>query len=808
MDDLIAGVTWHHISWFILAIVVSMVGSLVALRHRDIRPPAATATDATAFRAAMLESLGRGGVFAITSLSVCFVCFEIFYPNFGQRFPLGSLVQGVLAQVAAATAAAVIAIRGARNIRNVAVSGALLSGGSSCMLFVAMSGLAAPQPLGYDLTAVLAAMTGSGILGAIGFWQASGYWQGEIQPGQKPRLIAAAVMAASLVLVACGSMASILSFSDWTLQIEAPHGFVFQPIVVVFASETLVTMLLALIGAAIDRRASSMMDRETERLRELSESTFEALVIHRAGIVEDANQVFCTLVGRKLPAIKGEPLATFLRQSLEATALGTAVPAAGECQLLTAGGQHLSVEVLSRAITFAGGPTVVTAVRDITERQAAERKIRFLAHHDVLTGLPNRAQLHDLIAANIAQAQQSGQTVAVLCLDLDRFKAVNDTHGHQAGDLLLRSVAQRLLASIRPNDAAARIGGDEFILLVAGITGPQSIIELSRRLIQSLSQPFDLGGFEARIGASIGIAIGPQDGNSAEVLMKNADIALYRAKANGRGGFCFFESGMDQMQQERRALEQDLRQAVAEESFTVVFHPQFDCETNEVVSFEALARWYHPQRGQVSPADFIPLTEATGLIVALGRWVLQTACRAAVSWPVPCGVAVNVSARQFIGDDFADTVEAVLAETGLDAKRLELEVTETVMIYEAERALASLLRIKALGVRLALDDFGTGFSSLSSLQRFPFDKVKIDKSFINDLSTKNNARAIVGAILAMSHQLKLVVTAEGVETEAQLSHLRQQKCDLVQGYLLSRPIAMDQVPALLAARSVTSPACL
>ena len=431
--------------------------------------------------------------------------------------------------------------------------------------------------------------------------------------------------------------------------------------------------------------------------------------------------------------------------------------------------------MLSRAIAFAGGPAVVTALRDISERQAAEAKIRFLAHHDLLTGLPNRAQLLDVIAWHLAQANQSGQPVAVLCLDLDRFKAVNDTFGHQAGDTLLRQVAERLLNCIRPVDAAARIGGDEFVLLVAGITRPDLIAELSRRLIDTLAQPFDLGGFEARIGTSIGIAVGPRDGITAEALMKNADVALYRSKANGRGGFCFFESGMDQIQQERRALEQDLRQAVAEQAFELKFQPEFACVTRQVVSFEALVRWTHPVRGPMPPDQFIPIAEATGLIVPLGRWVLHTACSAAKSWPVPCVVAVNVSPRQFIGEDFADTVEDVLEATGLPPNRLELEITETVMIHEADRALDSLLRLKALGVSLALDDFGTGFSSLSNLQRFPFDKVKIDKSFIHDLIERESAQAIVGAILAMSHQLNLIVTAEGVETEGVVRHAAPAK---------------------------------
>ena len=781
MDELLRSMTWYSAGWLAAAGLLTLTGSLLALRVLPRNCPV---------RPMSWPDLGQCALLLVLTGWVSFLaCFGALYPHLDLAFPLTAWLQGWAVQVVGAGLAVLMAARGTRNIRNVALSGALLSGGTSCMLFIAMSSLAAPAPLGYDLRGILVAMACSGTLAAIGFWQAG------TQGAGRYRLMAAALIAASLVLVAAGSLASILSFSDWSTEIEAPNGIAFQPIVVVFVSEIAVTACLGLIGAAIDRRAASLIDRENLRLRELADSTFEALVIHRDGRVLDANRVFCSLVGKDLAAVKGGQLADFLCDDPEGRG-----ETAGERQIVTADGVHLPVEVLSRPIAFAGGPAEVMALRDVRERHAAEAKIRFLAHHDVLTGLPNRAQLHDLIAWHLMQAERAGDPVAVLCLDLDRFKAVNDTFGHQAGDKLLQIVAERLRENIRPADAAARIGGDEFILLMAGITRPDSIAQLARRLIDSLSEPFDLGEFEARIGASIGIAVGPRDGTTAEVLIKNADIALYRAKANGRGGFCFFERGMDEQQRERRAMEQDLRQAVAEDAFELVFQPQFACATNEVMSFEALMRWTHADRGVVSPAEFIPVAEATGLIVTLGQWALRTACRAALSWPKPCVVAVNVSARQFVGDDFAGTVEAVLAETGLEPWRLELEITESVMMHEADRAFRSLQRLKGLGIHLALDDFGTGFSSLSYLQRFPFDKVKIDRAFIRDLTENDGARAIVAAILAMSHQLQLVVTAEGVETEAQLVLLRQQDCDLVQGFLLSRPIPLDQVPDFLAAR--------
>jgi diguanylate cyclase (GGDEF)-like protein/PAS domain S-box-containing protein len=795
MSELLAYASWYDATWLAVAGVFSLIGIVLALRLM----PAPSDAPARQSQAGITQSFWRCSlVFAFTGWGVFLACFKAFYPHLEPGFPPLALLQSWSVEAVAATLSTLIATRGARNIRNVALAGALLSGGASCMLFLGMSGLAAPAPLGYDLRGILVAMAGSGTLAAAGFWQAGtrGTW--------KEHLTAAGLIASSLVLVASGSLASILSFSDWSQAIERPEGIAFQPIGVVFVCEAGVTTVLTLIGAAIDRRAASLIDRENERLRELADSTFEALVIHRDGIVIDANRVFCHLVGKHLVAVKGERFATFLCD--QAGIPGTVAPAptsasfpADERQIIGASGQRLPVQVLSRAIAFAGGTAVVTALRDIGERQAAEEKIRFLAHHDALTGLPNRALLHDVIALHLAQAENAGDMIAVLCLDLDRFKAVNDAFGHQAGDRLLQLAADRIRANIRDSDAAARIGGDEFVLLLARIPHVELAAQLARRLIDHLSLPFDLGSFEARIGASIGIAIGPRDGTTAEILISNADIALYQAKANGRGGLCVFEGGMDKIQQERRSMEHDLRQAVAEQSFELVFQPQFSCSSREVVAFEALMRWSHPVRGAISPSEFIPVAEATGLIVPLGRWALRTACLAALAWPRPHIVAVNVSARQFIGDDFAETVEAVLGETGLDAGRLELEITESLMMCDTERALDSLRRLKGLGVHLALDDFGTGFSSLSYLQRFPFDKVKIDRAFIRDMTERESARAIVGVILAMSRQLKLAVTAEGVETEEQFALLRQQGCDMAQGFLLSRPIPMQGVASFLAA---------
>jgi len=792
MDDLFSGMSRYGMAFLALAGLASLLGGWLAL---GMVPLAAAARE----RIGLARLLGAGLLLGLTGWVAFLGCLEARFPRLDPGFPLAALAQAWAVQLVGAVLAVAVAARAARNIRNVALAGSVLSGGASCMLFIALSGLAAPAPLAYDRWGVLAAMAASGTLCAIGFWQAgasSARWN---------RVVAAALLGAGLTVVACASLGAVLAFADWSAQLARPDGMAFRPIVVVFSFATAVTLLLGLVGAAIDRRAASLIDRENAWLRELNEITFEALVIHRDDIVLDANTVFCRLVGTSLPAVKGQPLRRFLVDT--AAPPGPDGPGEPGYAIRNEAGGDLPVEVLSRDIAFAGGRAVVTALRDIRERQQAEAKIRFLAHHDVLTGLPNRAQSHDRIAWHLAQSQRAGDPIAVMCIDLDRFKAVNDTHGHQAGDRLLQLVAERILANIRSADAAARIGGGEFIVLVCGIVRRDSITQLARRLIEQLSEPFDLGGYEARIGASIGIAVGPQHGSLAEVLIKNADIALYRAKADGRGDFCFFESGMDRQTEARRALEQELRQAVAERAFEVVFQPEFDLQTDRIDAIEALLRWPRPGQSAVSPAEFIPLAEETGLIVPLGRWVLEVACRAAATWPGPCRVAVNVSPRQFVGGGFVEMVAAVLAQTGLQADRLELEVTETGLLHDTEQVRQILQGLRKMGAHIALDDFGTGYSSLSNLQRFPFDKVKIDRSFIQTLTDRDSdgAQAIVGAIVAMSHRLGLIVTAEGVETDAQLAVLRLYNCDLLQGFLLARPMRLEQVPDYLAARQEANP---
>jgi diguanylate cyclase (GGDEF)-like protein/PAS domain S-box-containing protein len=434
---------------------------------------------------------------------------------------------------------------------------------------------------------------------------------------------------------------------------------------------------------------------------------------------------------------------------------------------------------------------------DVTARKEAERRIAHMAGHDGLTDLPNRARFHERLKQQLVNVGRSGETCALLYLDLDRFKAVNDTLGHQAGDALLCEVARRFRATVRAEDMVARLGGDEFaVLQIHDPAQSASAAALARRLVEVVSRPIVIGGQRIEVGVSIGIALAPWDGADADALVNHADLALYRAKADGRNTWRFYEAAMDEAVEAKRTLEADLRGAVARGEFEVHYQPIVCATSTRATGVEALVRWRHPVRGLVPPSDFIPLAEETGLIVPLGAWVLRTACRDAVAWPEAIRVAVNISAVQFSQAGLVDTVMQALAASGLPAGRLELEITESVLMQDGSYVLDTLHHLRGLGLRTALDDFGTGFSSLSYLRRFPFDKLKIDRSFVQDIDNPGTA-SIVSAVVDLGLGLGMSVTAEGVETEMQLASVRAKGCTEVQGYFFSKPVSASQVAAFV-----------
>lgn len=444
---------------------------------------------------------------------------------------------------------------------------------------------------------------------------------------------------------------------------------------------------------------------------------------------------------------------------------------------------------------MAGGGWVATH-QDITEATQAEAQISHLARHDALTNLPNRAVFRSNLEDALKRVPR-GDAIAVLCLDLDQLKAVNDTLGHPIGDGLLQEVADRLRECVRESDTAARLGGDEFAIILTTNVEPVGVTSVASRIIESLSEPYTIAGHKVVIGTSVGIALAPDDGTLPDELLKNADLALYRAKSDGRGVYRFFEPGMDAKVRARRAMELDLRQALEKEEFELFYQPLVNLSAREIVAFEALLRWRRPEQGLVAPNDFIPLAEEIGLIVPLGAWVLNQACAQAVTWPDRIRVSVNLSPVQFKSNTLVLNVMAALSASGLDPRRLELEITETVMMHDTEATLATLVRLRALGVSISMDDFGTGYSSLSYLRKFPFDKIKIDQSFVRGLSGEDESAAIVRAVTGLGRCLGMTTTAEGVETSDQLELLRREGCVEVQGFLFSAPVPSADIALLL-----------
>jgi diguanylate cyclase (GGDEF)-like protein len=453
---------------------------------------------------------------------------------------------------------------------------------------------------------------------------------------------------------------------------------------------------------------------------------------------------------------------------------------------------------------LAGGGWVATHL-DVTEQRRSEAKITYMAQHDALTDLPNRVLLRERMEHALAVTRSGGPDLAVLMLDLDRFKEVNDTLGHPTGDTLLRAVAARLLGCARETTLIARLGGDEFAV-IDYVTNP--VVEataLAEKIRKALCDPFDLGDHQVTAGTSIGIAIAPRDGIDCDEILKSADLALYSAKGGGRGAFRFFEPELDQLMHARRNLERELRDALANSEFELHYQPFVNARTGEISGFEALLRWHHPQRGLVSPAEFIPLAEETGLIVPLGEWVLRTACAEAAKWPANLRIAVNLSPAQFRSKELVPVIVGALANSGITSQRLELEVTETVIMHDSEAVFAALGQLRKLGVQIALDDFGTGYSSLSFLQKFPFDKIKIDRSFVEELSSaRDGSCQIARAVVRFAVSLGKITTAEGVETKEQLDILRAEACGEIQGYYFSPPVHASRVAQMVRGKAKTA----
>lgn len=554
------------------------------------------------------------------------------------------------------------------------------------------------------------------------------------------------------------------------------------------------------------RRSEQAVRESEERLRKFAEATHEGIVFHEDGRITDCNDALLRLAGYSFGELVGRPVLDFAAQESRDAILvniraGYERPY--EATILHRDGTRIAVELTGKVMPFAGKHYRMTVVRDIRDRKEAEARIQFLAHHDTLTGLPNRVLLMDRLEFILASARRRKARVGILFIDLDNFKTVNDSLGHAAGDTLLRQVATRIEESLRSVDVVSRLGGDEFLVVLPDLESEQAPVAVAEKLLAAVSEPVELEGQGVSVSPSIGIAVFPRDGDNADTLIKNADAAMYLAKDRGRSNYQFFSERLSQAAFDTLTLESRMREAIRDEAFELHYQPQVRVDDGRVVGMEALIRW--PQAGDavLMPDDFIPVAEQRGLIVPIGAWVLRCACRQNRAWQLaglPCvPVAVNLSAIQFKRKSLLSEVERELADAGLAGEWLQLELTERTLMAESAELVRNLEGLRSLGVRLAIDDFGTGYSSLTNLKRFPIDKLKIERVFVRDIAVDADDRAVTAAIIDLARNLGITSIAEGVEEQSQLDFLRERGCDEMQGFIASPPLPAAQAAAWLAA---------
>jgi diguanylate cyclase (GGDEF)-like protein/PAS domain S-box-containing protein len=712
-----------------------------------------------------------------------FIAMLAFLPPMPVAYELWLTVFSFAYAVIIAGAGFAITVLGSRRRLAAPLGGLVVGGGIAAMHYTGMAAFVVAGRLSWDPALVAASIAFGGLFGALAMAVAMD------GTSRKRMLAAAGLLVVAIVSHHFTAMGAVTITPDPTMVI--PESAVPKSWLAMAVALTSFTLLI-MAGAALmidvrDRRHASL---EQERLRSLADAAVEGLVVCRGDTIVSANESFHRLVGGVTPTSVAAQLSDYVPDARVLALVAHQPETPIEAELRQTDGGFIPVELIMRPIHYANQPHFAVAVRDVRARRKAERQIHFLAHHDALTGLANRASFNARLDQEMKAADIRGHKLAVLCLDLDRFKEVNDLFGHAAGDAVLERVARTVTGLLDGSQVMARLGGDEFAILapcehaVAASRLAEIMLEALRAENAAIDGPV--------VATSIGIAIYPDDAAERNTLLNFADTALYRAKAEGRGTYRFFEASMGVEVRDRRLLEHDLRHAIARGELDVHYQPQSDTATGRVFAFEALVRWRHPERGYVSPTVFIPIAEETGIILQIGEWILSRVCHEAATWANHLSVAINISAVQIHSPNLVRSVHEALLRSGLSPARLEVEVTETALIRDPSRALATLSQLKALGIRIAMDDFGTGYSSLSNLRSFPFDKIKIDGSFIKSVDSNEQTAAIVRSVLGLGRGLGLPVLAEGVETKAELEFLIAENCQEAQGYLMGRPGPIEQ----------------